>query len=247
MRALPADQYRLLDLQSLDVAIDRLVARRAALPELEVIATATAAAQEHDHATQLARSTAADEGRAQIKLETEVDQVRSRAARDQQRLDSGAVASARDLESLQSEITSLSRRQTALEEDLLEVMQRREDAQGVANAQQQLADSARARVADAQASLARAQAGIDAEVAALRAQRDSLAPTLPPDLISLYERIRTDRRGVGAAALRRHRCEGCHLELSGADLAAAKAAAPEEVLRCEECRRILVRVPESGL
>ena len=53
--------------------------------------------------------------------------------------------------------------------------------------------------------------------------------------------------GVGAAALLRRRCQGCHLELSGADLMAVREAADDEVLRCEECGRILVRTDDSGL
>ena len=69
----------------------------------------------------------------------------------------------------------------------------------------------------------------------------------PADLINLYERLRVQHGGVGAAALRRGRCEGCHLSLNTVDLNAIRAAAADEVLRCEECRRILVRTDESGL
>ena len=69
----------------------------------------------------------------------------------------------------------------------------------------------------------------------------------PADLIELYERLRVQHGGVGAAALRRGQCQGCHLSLNTVDLNAIRAAAPDEVVRCEECRRILVRTDESGL
>ena len=77
-------------------------------------------------------------------------------------------------------------------------------------------------------------------------RRAEVAAGEPADLMALYEKLRA-QHGVGAAALRRGRCEGCHLSLNTVDLNRIRAAAPDEVLRCEECRRILVRTPESGL
>ena len=74
-----------------------------------------------------------------------------------------------------------------------------------------------------------------------------LAADLPADLVTLYDKIRESSGGLGAALLRSGRCGGCRLELYGADLARVKAAAPDEVVRCEECRRIMVRTAESGL
>ena len=88
---------------------------------------------------------------------------------------------------------------------------------------------------------------IEAEAADLRDERDRAAATLPPDLLALYERMRGQHDGVGAAALRQHRCEGCRLELNAADLREIAAAPEDEVLRCPECDRLLVRTLESGL
>jgi len=79
------------------------------------------------------------------------------------------------------------------------------------------------------------------------AGRQPLVADLPADLIALYEKIREHAGGVGAALLRAGRCEGCRLELSGSERARVRAAAPDEVVRCDECRRILVRTAESGL
>lgn len=247
MRASPEDQLRLLDLQVLDSTHDRLVTRRRSLPALAEIDHAEAEVARLEDLALAARTEAADEARAQVRLENEVEQVRARSARDRTRLDTGAVSSARELESLQSEIASLARRQASLEDDLLEVMQRREDAE--ARAEQLLAEQAAAarRREEAVVDRDRSWADIDAELAEVARRRAELAALLPSDLLALYERVRADRGGVGAAALVRHRCEGCHLELGGAELAAARNAAPEEVLRCEECQRILVRTAESGL
>jgi uncharacterized protein len=87
---------------------------------------------------------------------------------------------------------------------------------------------------------------IDEQAARAAEQRGTVAADVPDDLLKLYEQIR-DARGVGAAALRAGRCEGCHLALNRVDLNQIRGSAPDEVLRCEECRRILVRTPESGI
>ncbi len=73
-----------------------------------------------------------------------------------------------------------------------------------------------------------------------------MADDLPAELVALYDRIR-ESTGIGAALLRAGRCEGCRLELSGSERAKIKATAPDEVVRHEECGRILVRTNESGL
>ncbi|HET9896331.1 MAG TPA: C4-type zinc ribbon domain-containing protein, partial [Streptosporangiaceae bacterium] len=89
-------------------------------------------------------------------------------------------------------------------------------------------------------------AEIDEQAAKASDQRGSIAAGVPADLLALYDQIRKSK-GVGAAMLRAGRCEGCHLNVDAADLKAIRAAAPDEVVRCEECRRILIRTPESGL
>ena len=88
---------------------------------------------------------------------------------------------------------------------------------------------------------------LDGEMGGLRTERAGLAPLIPADLLTLYDRIGANHGGVGAAELRRRRCTGCQLEINAADLRAFSAAAEDEVLRCEECGRILIRTPESGV
>lgn len=89
--------------------------------------------------------------------------------------------------------------------------------------------------------------GLKAEGADVVRRRKDLVVDLPADLLSLYERLREQKGGVGAALLRQRRCGGCSLELNSGDLATLARLAPEDVARCEECGRILVRTGESGL
>jgi hypothetical protein len=89
--------------------------------------------------------------------------------------------------------------------------------------------------------------GLDADLEQTRSARDKLAADVPPDLLALYERLRANHNGVGAAELSHGRCGGCRLELNQADLRSIAAAAEDDVVRCEECGRILVRTSASGI
>jgi predicted nucleic acid-binding Zn-ribbon protein len=187
-----------------------------------------------------------DVAREQKKAEADVEQVVNRATRDRQMLDSGR-GSAKDLESIQHELQTLARRQNDLEDIVLAVMERREAAQNrVAEMSVQRAE-AQIRRDEISAALDAAYQNIDTEAATLQAERKTLTAVLPDDLLALYERLREANGGVGAAALRQRRCEGCRLELDISEVNKIKAAARDEVMRCDSCGRILVRVPESGL
>lgn len=246
MKASPDDQIRLLDVQADDAVLDQLAHRRRTLPELALLTSIEAElATLRDNLTRL-QTQDSDMEREQKRIEADVDVVRQRTARDQQRLDSGS-GSAKDLEHMQAELVSLARRQGELEDQVLEVMERREAVQTELAAERAEFDRRSAEQADAASRRDAAFAEIDAETARLVAHRSEVAATIPADLLALYEKIRVSSGGVGAAKLHRARCEGCRLELSGTDLADVRAADPDEVVRCEECRRILVRTPESGL
>ncbi|MCK9922397.1 C4-type zinc ribbon domain-containing protein [Frankia sp. AgPm24] len=247
MKAEPAVQLRLLELQALDSGIDRLAARRRTLPELEVITARSADLASISDDLIGVRTELGDVTRAQRRLEDEIELVRSRSARDTDRLGSGAISNARELENLQSEVASLARRQGVLEDEALERMEAVEALDGrIADLERREAD-VRAELDAANTARDKACGEIDAETVRLRDRRGALAPSLPDALVTLYERIRSTSGGVGAAALLRRRCQGCHLELSGGDLREVAAAPADEVVRCEECQRILIRTAESGL
>jgi predicted nucleic acid-binding Zn-ribbon protein len=247
VKASPEAQLRLLELADLDAELGRLEHRRRGLPEhAELDRLDQRDAQLRDAAASL-EAEQGDLKRAQAKAEADVEQVRTRIDRDRQRLDAGQVASPRDLENLQSEVASLTRRQSDLEEVVLDIMERQETAEG----RRQEAAAERVTIAgDRETVTARRDAAL-AEIAEQAGKaadrRASVAAQEPADLLALYERMREQHGGVGAAALRRGSCEGCHLSLNTVDLNDIRAADPDEVLRCEECRRILVRTPESGL
>ncbi|NYI06807.1 zinc ribbon domain-containing protein [Allostreptomyces psammosilenae] len=247
MKAAPADQQRLLDVQALDLRLDQLAHRRRNLPEHATIAELNGTLAKDRDLLVAARTQEGDAAREQTKAEQDVDQVRTRARRDQERLDSGAITSPKDLENLQREIVSLGRRQGDLEEVVLEIMERREAAQArVAELEARTAET-EAAIATARERLDQLTAEIDAESASVAREREAVAAAVPADLMALYEKLRGQFGGVGAAKLYQKRCEGCRLELGVTDLNDVRAAAPDAVVRCENCRRILVRTADSGL
>ncbi len=246
VKASTQEQLRLLELAGLDAELGRLDHRRRGLPELAEVEQLDARAAEVRDAIVTAETEISDLSREQAKAEGDVEQVRVRIDRDRKRLDAGQVSSPRELENLQSEIESLHRRQSDLEEIVLDVMERREAVDGrlasLAAEQARLLEAGEDAVSRRDAALAE----IAGQAAKLNEQRDAVATGVPADVLALYERLR-EQHGVAAAALRRGRCEGCHLALGTVDLNRIRSADPDEVLRCEECRRILVRTPESGL
>ncbi|MGW7576936.1 zinc ribbon domain-containing protein [Streptomyces sp. NPDC054765] len=247
MNAAPADQIRLLDVQALDVRLTQLAHRRNNLPELAELQTLEADLIQQRDLLVAAQTEESDTSREQTKAEQDVDQVRQRAARDQKRLDSGAVTSPKDLENLQRELTSLAKRQGALEDVVLEVMERRESAQERVTELTGRVEAIQAKVDDAATRRDAAFAEIDAERATAAKERELTVADIPAGLLALYDKIRTKEGGVGAARLYQRRCEGCRLELNITEVNDVRAAAADAVLRCENCTRILVRTPDSGL
>jgi uncharacterized protein len=246
MKASPQTQLRLLELADLDAELNRLAHRRQSLPETAELARLETRTRELKDAIVVADTALADLEREQTRAERDVEQVRTRIDKDQARLDAGQVSAAKELASLQSEIESLHKRQADLEEVVLDLMERQEGLESSRDAL--IADQDEIATAQAAATQTRdtAFAEIDAAATTAQGKRTEAAADMPPDLLALYDKIRVSS-AVGAAMLRRGRCEGCHLSLNTVDLNAIKATPPDEVVRCEECRRILVRTPDSGL
>ncbi|MEU3710222.1 zinc ribbon domain-containing protein [Streptomyces catenulae] len=247
MNAAPADQIRLLDVQALDVRLTQLAHKRKNLPELAELSTLEGDLTQQRDLLVAAQTEESDTTREQTKAEQDVDQVRQRAARDQKRLDSGAVTSPKDLESLQRELASLAKRQGDLEDIVLEVMERREAAQARATELSGRVDAVQAKVDDVTARRDAAYAEIDGEADTVTKERGLTVADIPADLLKLYDRLREKHGGIGAARLYQRRCEGCRLELDLTELNDVRSAAADTVVRCENCSRILVRTPDSGL
>ena len=241
----PEDQRRLLDVQALDTRAAQLAHQRRTLPALARIAEFDVRFADVESSRVASRTALSDIRRELTKADGDVDQVRSRVARDQGRLDSG-TGSAKDLQAITSELTALARRQGELEEIELAVMERLEAHEAALDELDAAATVIRGQLAEVEHERDAALVIIDADTAALAGERATKAEGLDAGLIALYDKLRKQLGGLGAAALRGRRCDGCRLELNPMHLQALRQAAPEQVLRCEECDRILVRLPEPA-
>jgi uncharacterized protein len=233
--------------QELDARADLLRHQRATLPELAEIAELERKTSAIGDQLRDAQIQVDDLNAEQKKVDADVEQVKTRRTRDRERMDQGLVTNPKDLERLQHELTSLERRITSLEDDELEVMERLEESQNALEslaAQLQAADT---RLAELAKTRDEKVAAIDGQLAQIERERTPAVDGLPADLMALYTRLREQKGGVGAAALRARACSGCQLTLDNAEIAVIRNAPDDEVIRCEECQRILVRTPESGL
>ncbi|MGN6129952.1 MAG: zinc ribbon domain-containing protein [Nocardioidaceae bacterium] len=237
----------MLDVQELDSRVDQLRHQLRTLPEIKEIESLARERTQVDDQARDARIRVEDLTREQRKADADVEQVRTRRTRDQQRMDSGAVANPKDLQRMQQELVSLDRRISDLEDAELEVMERLETAQAELEELTARTETVDERLAALAAARDKKAADLEEEVVKVARERKVAAEGLPQDLMNLYTRIREQKGGVGAAALRARRCGGCSLELTAADLGSIAKAPTDEVLRCEECDRILVRTSESGV
>jgi len=246
VKADPSVQQQLLGLQELDSKLDQLRHQRAALPEIARIAELETGRGDVDDRLRDARIAVDDLTVEQRRADAEVEQVKARRTRDRDRLDQGLVTNPKDIERMQHEMESLERRISTLEDAELEVMEKLEEAQSqVSTLSAQLAETD-SQIAELVTARDERWSEIDAQVEQTQAARGPAADGIPDGLMALYERLRSSK-GVGAAALRARQCGGCQLTLDASELSRIKNAPEDEVIRCEECQRILVRTPESGL
>jgi uncharacterized protein len=240
MQAPIAEQRALLQLQAHDSAIDRLDHRRGSLPEDARLAELADALAAVDQLTAERDGTLATVQRDQSRLEHEVDTVTTKARNEDARAVSGKVTSPKELTAIQEEVAGLKRRQATLEDDLLELMEQRETLEAELTELATRRDAFTADQAEVTKARDAALAEIDRELDGERTARDQVVPEVGEQLRALYDQIRSRQGGIGAAALVGNTCQGCRVSISPVELAAIRKLPPEEVKRCENCRRILV-------
>ena len=246
MKADPTHQRALLEVADLDARAHQLRHQRSHLPELAEINALGAERTALTDQVRDARIVVDDLTVEQAKADREVESVKNRRERDRTRMDTGQITNPKDLERMQHELVSLERRITTLEDAELEVMEALEEAQQVLTGLGIRAEDIDARLGELTAVRDEKQGAIDATLAEVTASRGPLLEGMPADLLALYERLR-EQKGVGAALLRDRQCGGCNMTIDPSEISRIRSAPAEEVVRCEECQRILVRTDDSGL
>ncbi|MGZ4115377.1 MAG: zinc ribbon domain-containing protein [Actinomycetota bacterium] len=229
---------RLLELQDLDSTIVRLEARRAQLEAGAELSAARRRTEEAEGNLGELRLALDEVQRTQSRLEHEVDTMNQKSAAEEKRMYDGSVANAKELEAIQHEIASLKDRRSRTEDGMLELMERREDLETRATAIEKDVQELRARLEEVGGESVQELDRVVTELAERRAAREALTPELDEELLELYEDLRRQKKGVGAAALVGGVCQACHEQLSALELANLKKT--DGIRRCEHCRRILV-------
>jgi predicted nucleic acid-binding Zn-ribbon protein len=247
VKAPASEQLILLEIQERDTRLAQLQHRSKTLPEKAELVTARERAERLRKELVAAQTIVSDLEREQAKADADVDLVRERSRKDRHLLDSGEINDPKQLQSLESELQSLAKRQSDLEDVELEVMERLEGAQAAVAHLETALVAAQGDVERLDADVAQLDGEIARERGAVESERGDLVGGVSAELLGLYDKIRGDHAGRGAARLYRGRCDGCRIDLPPSEVAALKSAAEDEVLRCEECRCILVRTEEAGL
>lgn len=229
---------RVLALQEIDTAIDRLRARQRALETGEVVAGARAAADQAEIAYGELKLQIDELDRDQRRFESELDSLTQKEAAEQKRMFDGSIANAKELAALQHEIEALAKRRSDREDEVLALMEQRETVVAAAAEAESRSTELRAEVDQVSAEAGEELQRVTEELAQRTADREAIVPQLDPDLLELYEDLRRQKKGVGAAALVDGVCQACHEQLSAVELDKLKKT--EGVRRCEYCRRILV-------
>jgi predicted nucleic acid-binding Zn-ribbon protein len=243
VNASPTDQRRLLEVAELDTRIRQAEAARRNPPQAQRVQALLARRQELSHEL-TTRLGARDDLRADLaRIESDVALVDARRARDAERLNS--TSNVKEAQGLESELNSLARRKSDLEDAELELMERLEEADSAVAAQEALIAETNAEGSTLSAEAKRGVAEASAVLDAATRDRAAVAGSIAAELLAYYDRVAA--RSAGAALLRRGTCEGCRMVLAGTDMQTVRLAAEDAVLTCPECGCILVRTEESGL
>jgi predicted nucleic acid-binding Zn-ribbon protein len=231
----------LLDVQAHDTHLDQLRHQRETLPARDALAKAEkelARLGEERSRLEVERGVFTT---SQRRIEDEVAGLEEKANEVHATLYSGTITSPRELQDLQAELDSLRRRQSQLEDEIIELMEQGEplDAQ-LADLDTQGA-ALESEVNAVRTELTTAEAELDVVIARELGERAALAQGLDEQLLAEYERLRAALGGIGVARFEGGRCLGCQLMLSAVERDRLKGLAPDSLVHCEECGRLLVR------
>jgi len=241
MQASVAQQSLILEMQSLDNEIMQANTKLKSLPEIEQLLhidkRITTATDELAVVKSEADQIALELRRGEVDAETVTDRIK----KDEARLASGN-ATPKELEQLQHEVGTLKKRQESLEEIELEIMIRNDAVTARSNTLTTDLASLQTLKDEIAGRLQSATDEINKVIADKNTARNLVANQIEKPLLELYEKIRGKGGGVGAAALVGNKCNGCNLAINAVEMERIKSLSKDELLRCEECRRILVRI-----
>lgn len=235
----PEDFQRLYELQMVDSSIAQ---------RLRVMA-------EVDDGTAAAEVLAADEKRLeeleeqlrqkqshQRKLELDLEGVENEKKEKMDRAYGGTVSDPKELSALEKKIEELERNVHRHEDMILELLEEIEELDGQARQQRQKIEGERAKHEKIVRNYEETTSQAREEIEELQQRREDLVEQLPPQLLRPYEHLREREDGVAVAVLRNGACAECNLAVPRVRLPMIERGT--EIVKCENCRRILVIAKE---
>jgi len=229
---------RLLDLQERDSALERLRSRRSEIETGEELRRLRGSVEDTERTMGELRLAHDSVSTEQRRLENEIDSVARKTEAEEKRLYDGTIVNVKELEALQAELRNLKERRARLEDEVLERRERREELDARITAAEAEVKTAREALERGGADTARELEEIVRGTTNLQEERTTIAAEVDEELLELYEDLREQKKGVGAAALVDGVCQGCHQKLSAMELDRLKKS--DGIRRCEYCRRILI-------
>ena len=240
MKAAPSDQRSILEIARFDQQSTSLQHKAAHLPELAELINTNIKANNARDLRIAAETELSDVKRELLRSEADVEQVVLRITRDESRLNAGS-ATPKELEQLQHEIGTLGIRRAELEEVELEIMMRVDAINDRITTLRNEEATHTSLITELEVRKENALAAINNEVERIAQERDEKANSVEKAFVELYEKVRAASGGNGAAALVAGTCTGCNLSINTVELKRISESPDDEVIRCEECRCILVR------
>lgn len=240
MKASPSDQFAILEVQKLDDQLASLAQREATLPEKQALGSVTIKRNNVRDLRIAAETERADVKRELSRAEGDVEQIVTRINKDEARLSSG-TGTPKELEQTQHELVTLNARRADLEEAELLIMV---TVEGLTDRIAELStqeEALNAELADCEIKLENALTLIINERSAVNEKRVACISPISEELKKLYTKLAEDNNGNGAAPLVGNECKGCHLTINTTEISRIATLPADEVVRCEQCRCILVR------
>jgi predicted nucleic acid-binding Zn-ribbon protein len=239
MRAAHESQKLLIELSSFDQKVSRLSNQKQNHPQLSKITELTARLPSIEASIVENESQINETKKELSRAEVDVENIAKRVKKDNERLNSGET-SAKDLTQIQHEIGTLKSKQKELEEVEISILEIIEDLEHKKSGLQEILTQVKDEISQLNTSIKDDFSKANSEIAAFTTNRNKVVSKIDKSLVELYEKIRLEH-GIGAGMFSHGTCSSCQIQISAAEINKINALDPEEVIRCENCRCILVR------
>jgi len=174
---------------------------------------------------------------SQDQAEAEVNKQKVKIEQSEANLYSGNVKNPKELQDLQNEVAALKRHLATLEDRQLEAMLEEETAEQANQASLDKLEQVKARLAEQNQTLTTEQADLNKELERFEAERQAALAPLDPGLLTVYDELRQQKRGLAVTTVAEGACSACGTTLTPA--LNQNARSTSQIYNCSTCGRIL--------